>query len=110
VTFDPTPGLREQDAGGRRWLLGVYRVFDYLQFQWVNLVVAYDSSVRSDLLAGFESWLRRPAGQEETIMGAVAAFIRELIWWRAQLGLYARLLYWIFTIMVLALIVLNGSE
>ncbi len=108
VTYDPTP---PQDAGHairQGWLMDAHRYLDYLQFQWANLVVAYDSGVRDELGTSFERWLRRPGGDKPTLAGSVAAFLRELIWWRAELSLSDRLLYWAFAIMVALMVVLCG--
>lgn len=108
VRFDPTPPTADPPSGVNTHYLAVAKYFDYLQFQWANLVVSYDTNVRSELIDGFERWLKRPIGHQETILGAVGAFIRELIWWRAQLSLHDRLLYWAFTVMVALLALLSG--
>ncbi len=105
VTYDPTPA-EGRSALGRRWSAGIYKYLDYLQFQWHNQVVAYDNNVRRALLANFTEWLRRPAGYRTTWYEAVLAFISEMIFWRAQMSLSDRLLYYAFTVTVLALIVM----
>ncbi|HOW72984.1 MAG TPA: transglutaminaseTgpA domain-containing protein [Phycisphaerae bacterium] len=108
VQFDPTPAANQVDRAARPWLAGLASWRDYLQFEWANLVVSYDASTRTQLFRGFADWLRRPVGDHKNIIESVGAFIRELFWWRAELGLYNRLLYWFFAIMVLVMVVLLG--
>ncbi|HSW46236.1 MAG TPA: DUF3488 and DUF4129 domain-containing transglutaminase family protein [Phycisphaerae bacterium] len=107
VRYDPTP----PGQGGsqrNRWWLRAYTYVDYLQFQWNNQVVGFDDNVRRALFSGFADWLRRPIGQHTTWMGSVQAFIGEMIFWRAELSPQDRLLYYVFSIMVTALVVLLG--
>ncbi|NLX21664.1 MAG: DUF3488 domain-containing transglutaminase family protein [Phycisphaerae bacterium] len=108
VTYDPTPHGQNAAVLRHGWMMDLHRYLDYVQFQWANLVVAYDSGVREQLGTRFEQWLRRPGGSEQTLAGSVAGFLRELIWWRAELKLSHRLLYWVFAIMVALMVVLSG--
>lgn len=105
VLYDPTPA-EGRSALGRRWSAGIYKYLDYLQFQWHNQVVAYDNNVRRALLANFTEWLRRPAGYRTTWHESILAFISEMIFWRAQMSFSDRLLYYAFTVTVLALVVM----
>ncbi len=106
VRFDPTPSGALAQTSYRPWMLRMYRYFDYLQFQWANLVVDYDANSRHALFAGIVNWLQRPAGRRPTAWGAVQAYISELVWWRSELGVGDRLLYWLFAIMVVTLVLL----
>jgi len=108
VRFDPTPPRAVAPSGGWVWLLMLRRYLDYFQFQWANLVVAYDTDSRSQLIGQFKAWLARPAQDETTIVGAVAAFVRELFGGRLELSWRDRLLYWVFALLVSALVVLVG--
>lgn len=106
VTFDPTPAERWPSSRLKRWVLAIRGIGDYAQFKWSDLVVAYDSDHRHELLAGFADWVRRPARNEQTVAGAVIAFVRELFGWRLQLTTRERVIYWVFTLLVVALVVL----
>jgi len=106
VTFDPTPAERPSSSRLKRWVLAIRGLGDYAQFKWSDLVVAYDSDHRHELLAGFADWVRRPARNEQTVAGAVIAFVRELFGWRLQLTTRERVIYWVFTLLVVALVVL----
>jgi len=109
VRFDPTPlATARAQPTGNKWLLGLRRHLDYIQFQWSNYVVAYDMNAQNQLLAQFKVWLARPVQDETTVPGAVAAFVRELFGGKLKLSAMDRLLYWVFAILVLALILLNG--
>lgn len=104
VQYDPTPAANEPDRAAQPWFAGLASWRDYLQFEWANLVVSYDASTRNRLFRSFAEWLRRPVGDHKNIIESVVAFVRELFWWRAELGLYNRLLYWFFAIMALVLV------
>jgi transglutaminase-like putative cysteine protease len=106
VTFDPTPGERRVPNSLKRWVLAVRGLGDYLQFQWADLVVAYGSDHRHELLTGFADWVKRPVQTEQTVVGAVVAFVRELFGWRLQLTTRERVIYWVFTLLVTLLIIL----
>jgi len=108
VTFDPTPARTAGQAGAGRWLMGLSRYLDYLQFLWVNLVVSYDADLRREVFQKFEAWLARPARNQPTVLGAVTAFVRELFGGRLKLTLAERLVYWVFSLLVVALVVLIG--
>jgi hypothetical protein len=106
VTFDPTPAADESDVQAGLWLLRARRYFDYFQFQWANLVVAYDADMRREMIESFQAWLRRPSRDQRTGVGAVVAFVRELFGWRLHLSLRERLVYWVFSLLVVVLAVL----
>jgi hypothetical protein len=106
VRFDPTPLAAARLSIASVWWRQVQSYIDYLQFQWANLVVSYDAGMRSSLYESFTRWLRRPAHNEKTIWGAIWSFIRELFGWRLELSLSERVIYWVFTLLVLALVVL----
>jgi transglutaminase-like putative cysteine protease len=104
VPRDPSPADTGAGDLGSRWLLNVYTYLDYLQFQWANLVISYDSETRHELFGRFWDWIRRPARDQRTIYGAVFSFVRELFGGRLQLSTTDRMLYWAFTLLVLTLI------
>lgn len=106
VTFDPTPSAPEQGMAINQWLLTFRALADYLQFQWSDRVVAYGSDQRRELLQQFEDWIKRPARNQQTLIGGVAAFIRELFGWRLSLTTQERLIYWVFALLVLVLVLL----
>lgn len=106
IRFDPTPPAARNTNVASVWWHQIQSYIDYLQFQWANLVVSYDSSMRSSLYDAFRRWLRRPAHNEKTVWGAIWSFVRELFGWRLELSLSERLIYWVFTLLVLALVVL----
>lgn len=106
VRFDPTPLVESRLSVASAWWRQVQSYVDYLQFQWANLVVSYDTNMRSTLYESFTHWLRRPAHNEKTIWGAIWSFVRELFGWRLELSLSERVIYWVFTLLVLALAVL----
>jgi transglutaminase-like putative cysteine protease len=106
VRFDPTPGERSSMGTLRRWWFQVRGVGDFLQFKWTDLVVAYDTDRRHELLAAFTDWLKRPVRDEQTVTGAVVAFVRELFGWRLKLTTRERLIYWAFTLCIVMLVLL----
>jgi hypothetical protein len=109
VTFDPTPPRNDDMAGkSRRMFLGLSKYFDYFQFLWANLVISYDADLRRSLFNRFSTWLLRPVQDEATVLGAVAAFVRELFGWRLQLNWRERFIYWLFTLLIVTLAVLVG--
>ncbi len=108
VTFDPTPGRQGQrSAMGSRWQK-LRRYADMCQFYWTSLVVAYDADLRHKVFRKFEAWLMRPAQNEETVVGAVAAFVRELFGHKLKLTWQERMIYWVFALLVLVLAILIG--
>ncbi len=108
VTFDPTPAAAARQAGSHKRFFGLYKYIDFLQFHWATFVVSYDPDQRRVLFARFTAWLLRPVQNEDTVVGAVAAFVRELFGWRLNLKPQERLIYWVFTLLVVALVVLMG--
>lgn len=106
TTFDPTPTSATSSSSHAGLMRGLAKYFDYMQFLWANLVVSYDQDQRRSLFEKFEAWVMRPMRNENTIIGAVTAFVRELFGWRLQLDWRERLIYWVFALLVLALVVL----
>jgi hypothetical protein len=86
--------------------MGVGKYVDFLRFMWNNQIVGYDANIRRALFARFTEWLRRPAGYRETWAGTILAFIYEKVFWRSELGLQDRLLYYAFAGMILVLAML----
>ncbi len=107
-SFDPTPATRVTTSQSNRYLAALSRYIDYLQFQWANLVISYDADQRRSLFEKFSAWLLRPSQNEDTILGAVSAFIRELFGWRLKLNWEERLIYWVFALLVMTLVLLVG--
>ncbi len=105
VRFDPTPSGGNRQASGIFWLSRLRSYGEYLQFQWGSFVLAYDAQRRRELLAGFREWLMRPARNQSTILGKVTAFVYELFAWRLEMSWKDRLLYWIFALLIVALVV-----
>ncbi len=103
VPFDPTPQAPVRIAEGPSWWLSLRMGLDYVQCQWSNMVVSYDSGSRRELFDRFGDWLRRPVGNERTISGAVVAFVKELFGGRLQLSPADRLLYGVFAVLVVLL-------
>ncbi len=108
VTCDSTPAAQSEQIAKRPFLDGLTRYFDYLQFQWATGVVTYDADRRRELFNRFEAWLTRPAASEDTMLAGVWAFIRELFGWRLQLNWRERLIYWVFSLLVVTLVALLG--
>jgi protein-glutamine gamma-glutamyltransferase len=108
VPYDPTPTGATNRTRSGAWLQKLRGCADYIQFEWVNFVVAYDADVRRNMLKRFEAWLLRPARSESTIVGMVAAFVYELFAWRMQMSWHDRMLYWGFALLIVTLIVLIG--
>lgn len=106
VTFDPTPAAGTQPERNSSYLTGVTRYLDYLQFQWANMVVSYDADQRKSLYEKFSAWVMRPAHNEDTLLGIVVSFVRELFGWRLKLNWEERLIYWIFASLVFVGVVL----
>jgi len=105
VAFDPTPASPSPLAGESAWWSSLRMGLDYLQCQWSNLVVSYDSGSRRELFDRFGDWLRRPVGNERTLPGVVVAFVKELFGGRLQLSPGDRLLYGVFAVLVVLLTV-----
>lgn len=106
IVFDPTPSASRVAAPASSWFAPARTLLDYLQFQWANLVIAYNASARQELIDGFHAWLTRPARDETTLVGAVVAFVRELFGWRLEMSASDRLLYWVFALLVAILALL----
>lgn len=104
--FDPTPGVSRVIAPATAWYSPLSSFMDFLQFQWTSLVVAYDAGARRELIDAFWAWVARPARDETNVIGAIAAFVRELFGWRLELSAGDRALYWIFALLVTTLTVL----
>lgn len=106
VTLDPTP-LSTRQSGGLTGLgIRIRAYLDYLQFQWADGVLAFNSETRTRMLEQFTQWLRRPARDKRTLIGGLAAFVRELFGWRLELPWHERMVYWVFTILVILLVLL----
>lgn len=105
VRYDPTPWAGRR-ASAQSSGLGIWKYVDYLQFHWSHQVVGFDDDVRQALITRFTDWLKKPAGYQPTWHGTVLAFFSEMIFWRAQLSVRDRLLYYAFTGMALTLVVL----
>lgn len=107
--YDPTPSGEAAGRVDESWarLLRVYA--DFVQFQWGNWVVTFNSGSRREVFDRFQSWLARPVKDETNIIGAVVAFVRELFGGRLQMSPADRLLYWVFALLVLTLAVLVGA-
>ncbi|HOA74824.1 MAG TPA: transglutaminaseTgpA domain-containing protein [Phycisphaerae bacterium] len=108
LTFDPTPGASVVASPTASWYEPLRKVADFMQFQWASLVLAYDAASQRELLERFQAWVTRPAQDETTLVGGIVAFARELFGWRMELSARDRVLYWVFTLLVIALAVLLG--
>lgn len=107
VRLDSTPAAPDAGSGILAyWRLQLKRWVDYFEFQWASRVVEYDANQREDVFERFSEWLRRPAKDQRTVIGAVAAFVRELFGWRLQLSWKERVIYWVFTLLVVTLTLL----
>lgn len=108
LTYDPTPSASRVTAQSGEWWAPARTFTDFLQFQWANLVIAYDAAARRDLMSRFHAWVTRPTQDETNLLGAVAAFVRELFGWRLEISTADRVLYWVFALLVVTLILLLG--
>lgn len=108
VRFDPTPSSPSSSSMFSLWLLRGRNYLDFLQFKWSSTVVAFDAEARQDMFRRFSEWVLRPAQNQQTLVGAVAAFVRELFSARLDLTIQERLIYWVFALLVLALVILVG--
>lgn len=106
VTLDPTPLSRRQSGGLAGLGARIRAYLDFLQFQWADGVLSFDAETRRRMLDRFAQWLRRPAQDQRTLIGGVVAFIRELFGWRLDLSWHERLVYWVFTLLVILLVLL----
>lgn len=106
VTLDPTPISRGQPGSLMGLGIRLRAYLDYLQFQWADGVLSFNAETRSRMLEQFAQWLRKPAHNQQTLIGGVAAFIRELFGWRLELSWHERMIYWVFTILVILLVLL----
>jgi len=106
VTFDPTPASSQAGQNMRLWFPQLQRYLSYFHFLWGNLVVEYDLGLRRQMFSRFRSWLMRPAQDQRTVVGAVAAFVRELFARRLDLSWSERLVYWVFALLMVALVAL----
>jgi protein-glutamine gamma-glutamyltransferase len=106
MTFDPTPSSTRRTGTLKLYQMKLRVCSDFLQFYWTDRVLSFDSESRQRLFEEFSQWLRRPARDQGTLIGAVAAFVRELFGWRLDLTWHERLVYWVFTILFITLVVL----
>ena len=108
MRFDPTPAASEGFPGSTLWFPQLRRYLSYFHFLWSSLVVDYDLGLRRQMFRKFQGWLRRPAKDQRTVVGAVAAFARELFGWRLALSWRERLIYWVFALLAVSLALLIG--
>lgn len=106
VALDPTPISERQTSGLRLFGMRILTYIDYLQFRWADGVLSFDSETRRRLFEQFTQWLRRPAQDQRTLIGGLAAFVRELFGGQLDLSWKERLVYWVFTLLVVVLVVL----
>jgi len=69
-TFDPTSGRESQSHGGRGYLAGLRKVFDFLEYKWANSVVAYDRNQRRNLVEALDVQIlaRAPLSGGQSLM------------------------------------------
>jgi protein-glutamine gamma-glutamyltransferase len=106
VALDPTPMSDRRPGTLQLYGLRLRAYIDFLQFQWADGVLSFDSETRRRLFDQFAQWLRRPAQDQRTPIGGLVAFVRELFGWRLELSWKERLVYWVFTLLVVVLVVL----
>ncbi len=106
VTLDPTPLADRRATSLRSYGLRLRSYLDYLQFQWADGVLSFNAETRQQLFEKFSQWLRRPAADQRTAIGTLVAFVRELFGWRLELSWHERLIYWVFTLLIITLVVL----
>lgn len=75
VAYDPSPV--NIDVGGWGVLEGLGDAFDYFQYQWVRLVISYDTSHRADLFTEVETFL---VGKDELFSTRIGE------WWAGLWG------------------------
>jgi transglutaminase-like putative cysteine protease len=79
-TYDPTPPS-EVDAEhriARSWFSALREFYDYLEFQWIRTVVAYDPKTREQLLTDINRSFQSAAEDRESWIGVVIEWFREL--------------------------------
>jgi len=106
VMLDPTPLADRRPGTLQLYGLRLRAYIDYLQFQWTDGVLSFNSETRQRLFEQFAQWLRRPAQDQRTPIGTLVAFVRELFGWRLELSWKERLVYWVFALLVIVLAVL----
>jgi len=93
VEFDPTPsGTSSLMASG--WLDRLGGLLDYLQFQWVSWVIAYDIFHRQRLLGTFGPWPTSGAVGREDSLYRTLWMARQIVFGPETLSLLGRILYW----------------
>ncbi len=108
VIFDPTPGLDRLQRGKTKWLPVFDNLFDYLQFCWVTEVMSFDAQSRANIFRRCREWLLRPTLNQQTVVGAIAAFVKELFGGTLPLSRRERAIYWVFALLAVAGTVMVG--
>lgn len=79
-TYDPTPpeDVEAEHHVARSWLTGLREVYDYVEFQWIRTVVAYDRKTRQQLLSDINVSIQNAAHDKESWFGQAVDWVREL--------------------------------
>ncbi len=80
-TFDPTPPaelLAEHQRGGS-YLTWFRQVYEHIEFAWLSKVIAFDKETRDAMLDGVRTQFRKSSKDQDTMLGWVAAYLRQLI-------------------------------
>ena len=81
---DPTPpdevAAEHQTAGG--WLRGLREIYDYLEFQWIRTVVAYDPRAQAQVMEGVRQTVQDTLHSPDSWIARAMTFLRDLpdIW------------------------------
>ncbi len=108
MIFDPTPGREFVRQDARKWLPAFGSLYDYIQFRWVTEVMSFDSQTQILLFRHCKEWLLRPTLNQQTLVGAVASFAKELFGGTLPLSRRERVIYWVFALLTVAGAVMVG--
>ncbi len=103
MVFDPTPVAGEIVVQTGLWrTLADY--LDYFRYQWINVVVSFDSSQRSGLLEKLRRGWSEPPHAPSALVSRVAWFVRRLFTGPPNLNRGERALYWLLLVQVLIIL------
>lgn len=104
--FDPTPDAGDETRRSQRpWLATMRAWYDFVQFEWANLIVSFEAAHREELWNAITKWWRQITGRDEG-GGDLRTRLRELLLGPSIFTFSQRLLYWFVALLLLLLVVL----
>ena len=107
VTYDPSPAVVVTHLAAQSGLWDKSRRFaDFFRFRWSTTVVSFDAASRQELFENLDSWLRllvelRPHAN------SLGEIVGGFLWGPEALGVWQRMVYWIFMVLMAILIFLT---